>query len=308
MKYGIMIVPEDRWPRAREKWRRTEELGFDHAWTYDHLNWRAFAERDWFTSVPTLAAAAVETTRIGIGVLVASPNLRHPVQLAKDMTTVADIAGGRLVLGLGAGGEGFDASMTRRRPWSRRERTERFVEYVGLLDRLLTQPCTSADGPYYYADTVHSHPIEQPRMPFAIAAAGAKGMDLAARFGQYWVTMGQPNVFADCPYEQSLPVVRQQVEQFAAACAARGRDPGTVRRLLVTGPNIGGLLDSKDAFFDAAGSFGEVGITDLVVQWPRPDGLYRGSEAVLEDVAAELPGSSGAESRRHGTAVPATAS
>ena len=93
MRYGIMIVPEDRWSRAREKWRRTEALGFDHAWTYDHLNWRAFKDRDWFTSVPTLAAAAVETTRIAIEVLVASPNLRHPVQLAKDMTTIADIAG-----------------------------------------------------------------------------------------------------------------------------------------------------------------------------------------------------------------------
>ena len=44
-----MIVPEDRWSRAREKWRRTEALGFDHAWTYDHLNWRAFKDRDWFT-------------------------------------------------------------------------------------------------------------------------------------------------------------------------------------------------------------------------------------------------------------------
>lgn len=291
MRYGVMIVPEDRWAVARLKWRRVEDLGFDHAWTYDHLNWRVFKDRDWFTSVPTLAAAALETSRITIGVLVASPNLRHPVHLAKDMATVADLADGRLVLGLGAGGEGFDASMTRRRPWSRRERTERFIEYVELLDTLLTEPCTSRDGRYYYADTVHTHPRDTPRTPFAIAAAGAKGMDLAARLGQTWVTMGAPNVFAEAHYTDTLPVVRDQLARFEDACVAVGRDPATLSRLLVTGPNIGGVLASRDAFFDAAGRFGELGITDLVVQWPRPTGIYQGTEAVLDAIGSELSGS-----------------
>ena len=71
-------------------------------------------------------------------------------------------------------------------------------------------------------------------------------MDLAARFAQYWVcNTVEPNVFAEGSYHEALPVVRRQVEQFEAACVAYGRDPGTVRRLLVTGPNIG-VLASKD--------------------------------------------------------------
>ncbi|WP_369174214.1 LLM class flavin-dependent oxidoreductase [Streptomyces sp. R28] len=295
MRFGIMIVPEDRWRTARHKWLRAEQMGFDHAWTYDHLNWRAFRAKEWFTMVPTLTAAAVETERIGLGVLVASPNLRHPVHLAKDVTGLDDISDGRLILGLGAGAEGFDSRMTRRSSWSRRERTERFAEYVELTDRLLTQPVTTFDARYYLADEVHSQPLcrQQPRVPFAVAASGPRGMRVAARHASYWVTTGEPNRFADAPYEEALPVLRQQVEALEKACVEVGRDPSTVSRLLVAGPTVGGVLDSPAAFFDAAGRFAEAGITDLVVQWPRPDEPFKGSEDVLEKVAEDLDGHRG---------------
>lgn len=290
MRFGVMIVPEDRWQAARLKWRCADQMGFDHAWTYDHLNWRTFQAREWFTAVPTLTAAAVETTRIGLGVLVASPNLRHPVYLAKEVTSLDDVSSGRLILGMGAGAQGFDAAMTRRNPWSRRERTARFAEYVRLTDLLLTQPETTFDGRYYVAHEVHSHPLcrQQPRVPFAIAASGPRGMRLAARYGQYWVTTGEPNMFADAPYAEALPVIRRQVRALEAACAEVGRDPATLARVLVAGPTVGGVLASKEAFFDAAGMFGEAGITDLVVQWPRVDEPFPGDVKVLEDVAGEL--------------------
>jgi alkanesulfonate monooxygenase SsuD/methylene tetrahydromethanopterin reductase-like flavin-dependent oxidoreductase (luciferase family) len=290
MRFGIQIVPEDRWQTARLKWRRAEQLGFDHAWTYDHLNWRAFRAKDWFTAVPTLTAAAVETERIGLGVLVASPNLRHPAYLAKEVTALDDISDGRLILGLGAGAEGFDATMTRRTPWGRRERTERFAEYVRLTDLLLRQPVTTFDGRYYVADEVHSYPLcrQRPRVPFAVAAAGPRGMRLAAEYGSYWVTTGEPNRVESAPYEQALPIVRQQVEALEKACAEADRDPATVARLLICGPSVGGVLESPAAFFDAAGRFAEAGITDFVVQWPRSSEPFSGNADVLEKVAEDL--------------------
>jgi len=299
-----MIVPEDRWSTARVKWRQAEQMGFDHAWTYDHLNWRAFRARDWFTAVPTLTAAALETDRIALGVLVASPNLRHPVHLAKDATGIDDIADGRLILGLGAGAAGFDSDMTRRRPWSRGERTERFAEYVELTDLLLTQPVTSFDGRHYFADEVHSHPlcVQRPRVPFAIAASGPRGMALTARYGQYWVTTGEPNAFARAPYEEAVPTVRRQVEAMERACLDIGRDPATLARLLVAGPTVGNVLDSPEAFFDAAEQLAAVGITDLVVQWPRPDEPFQGDVRVLERIAEELDRRRSSSSPNHVTA------
>ena len=59
--------------------------------------------------IPTLTAAAMSTERIRLGTFVASPNYRHPVPFAKDVATLDQVAGGRVVLGLGSGGTGFDA-------------------------------------------------------------------------------------------------------------------------------------------------------------------------------------------------------
>ena len=46
MRVGVVILPEYRWWVAEPKWRAAEELGFSHAWTYDHLGWRTQAEQD----------------------------------------------------------------------------------------------------------------------------------------------------------------------------------------------------------------------------------------------------------------------
>ncbi|MFD0856850.1 LLM class flavin-dependent oxidoreductase, partial [Actinomadura adrarensis] len=109
MRHGVMILPEHRWPQARDVWTRAERMGFEHAWTYDHLMWRWFKDRPWFATIPTLTAVAAVTSRIRLGMLVASPNFRHPVNLAKELMTLDDISDGRLVCGVGAGADGFDA-------------------------------------------------------------------------------------------------------------------------------------------------------------------------------------------------------
>ena len=76
-----------------------EDRGFAHGWTYDHLAWRDLAEQDWFGTIPTLTAAATVTTRLRLGTWVTSPNFRHPVTLAKDLMTLDDISGGRVIAG-----------------------------------------------------------------------------------------------------------------------------------------------------------------------------------------------------------------
>ena len=97
MRFGITILPEYRWSDAAPRWRRAEELGFDHAWTYDHLSWRWLRDEPWFGVVPTLAAAAVATSRIRLGTLVANPGLRHPATFAKELMTLDDISAGRVL-------------------------------------------------------------------------------------------------------------------------------------------------------------------------------------------------------------------
>src|SRR5438105_6923295 len=118
MRLGVVILPVLPWSTAQSVWRRAEELGFDHAWTYDHVAWRTLRDRTWFAAVPTLTAAALATSRIRLGTLVASPNFRHPVPFARELISLDDISGGRLTVGVGAGGLGDDATVLGGSAWS----------------------------------------------------------------------------------------------------------------------------------------------------------------------------------------------
>ena len=137
MRHGIVILPQEPWSTARAKWESAEALGFDHAWTYDHLSWRTLADQVWHATVPTLTAAAVVTQTIRLGTFVASPNFRHPVPFAKEIATVDDISGGRFILGIGSGGTGFDAFVLGQPEYSPRERHQRYVEFVAVLIKSL---------------------------------------------------------------------------------------------------------------------------------------------------------------------------
>ena len=291
MRIGVVILPELRWPGARSVWCRAEELGFEHAWTYDHLAWRSLRNSTWFAAVPTLTAAAMATQQIRLGLLVATPNFRHPVPFAKEMVALDDISGGRLTLGIGAGGAGWDATMLGQTPWSTRERADRFAEFVRLSDLLLRQPETSFAGTHYSASEARTYPgcVQQPRIPFAVAATGPRGMRLAARYGQTWVTIGDRMGAEAMSAEQGASVVREQMAQLEDACAQVGRDPSSVRRLVLSGALLDPGLASIEAFRDTIGRYAEVGVTDFVVHWPRSAEPYAADLATFERIFSERP-------------------
>src|SRR5665647_1394544 len=150
-----------------------------------------------------------------------------------------DVSNGRLLLGLGAGGSGFDAEVLGEPP-TPRERTRRFAEFAGLLDRLLTEPVTEHAGEFYQAHGARMIPgcVQRPRVPFVVAANGPRAMALAARHGQGWATFGP--TFADDAADLSPAQAQERwwsglagmVEKFEAAARDAGRDPGTVDRYL----------------------------------------------------------------------------
>ncbi|MFJ6212043.1 LLM class flavin-dependent oxidoreductase [Streptomyces sp. NPDC092296] len=289
MRLSTVILPIYRWAEGQKVWRRAEDLGFHAAYTYDHLSWRSFRDGPWFGSIPTLTAAASATEQLRLGTLVTSPNFRHPVTLAKELITLDDVSGGRLTLGIGAGGTGFDATAMGQKAWSPQERAERFGEFVPLLDELLTNDATTREGTYYSAVEARNIPgcVQTPRVPFYVAATGPRGLKLAARYGQGWVTYGDPKGPADVPVEQAPGVVAQQIEKLAAACEAAGRDVGELAKVLLQGSTAEKPLQSVDAFVDWAGTYRELGITELVIHWPVPDSIFANDLDTFERIATE---------------------
>jgi alkanesulfonate monooxygenase SsuD/methylene tetrahydromethanopterin reductase-like flavin-dependent oxidoreductase (luciferase family) len=295
LRLSTVILPHRRWSEGgRSTWTRAEQLGFHTAYTYDHLSWRTFRDGPWFGAVPTLTAAAGVTETLRLGTLVTSPNFRHPVTLAKELISLDDISGGRITLGIGAGGTGFDATAllnSSQEPWSPRERADRFAEFVPLLDRLLTEDAVTHEGRFYSADEARNIPgcVQRPRLPFAVAATGPRGLKLAAQYGQAWVTTGDPKLYETGTPEQSVEALRGQLGKLSEACAAAGRDVAELDKILLTGftPDRAQPLRSVDAFVDFAGRHRELGFTEIVIHWPIPDSDFAADEKVFEKIAME---------------------
>ncbi|QIS09862.1 LLM class flavin-dependent oxidoreductase [Nocardia arthritidis] len=290
MRYGIVILPDGSWSQSGKRWRLAEEFGFDHAWTFDHLTWRWLQGLPWHSAVPTLAAAAASTTRIRLGTMVASPNLRNPVTFAKEMMTLDDISAGRAICGIGAGAEGHDSKVFGSYPLSRSDRARRFHEFVELTDLLLRNERTSYDGDFYQARDAHMYPgcVQRPRTPLAIAAAGSRGMRLVARAADAWITTGVPGRFEPNRFDRAIGPLRDQLANLAEGCAAEGRNFDSLDKIVVAGVQLGGVLASKAAFLDARGLFAELGFTDMVVFWPRQTFPFEGQVSVLDDIAPLL--------------------
>ncbi|MDZ5620104.1 LLM class flavin-dependent oxidoreductase [Nocardioides bizhenqiangii] len=280
MNLHVVLWPIHDWPAMADTWRRAEELGFVGGWVYDHLAWRGHTP--WDDAYASLAAAAAVTSRIRLGTLVTSPNFRTPVPTASAIRTIDRISGGRLTLGIGAGGSAHTSDGdVLDRDWTKRERANRFEEWVSHLDALLTGESVSAAGEYWSIRDVTVAPgLVQQRPPFWIAAGGPRGMRLAARLGQGWVV----NPVTDDPAEE----VRGQVARMEGICSDAGRDFSAMPRLLLTGFTGEPWLASAAAYDDLAGRYAELGITDVAIHWPRPGSEWDADTAVFEAIAAKV--------------------
>jgi alkanesulfonate monooxygenase SsuD/methylene tetrahydromethanopterin reductase-like flavin-dependent oxidoreductase (luciferase family) len=282
-----VILPSDRWADARRQWEWADDVGFCCAWTYDHIRWGGMPDGPWHSALPVLAAAAVVTTRIRLGTLVATPNFRHPVTLARDALALDDLSDGRLDLGVGPGSEGFDATALGQTAWAPAERLARFEEFLQVLTPIVEGRAatrTSLRTAHYVADEAPSTPgpLQQP-LPLTVAAGGAKGLRLAATYGRHWVTVGPTGRSPRTP-ELVLESARQQVAQLHAACREVGREPGDLGRILLwTPPETD--LSSLDQFEELVHPYELLGFDQFVLHHPSQTGPYGGDVRVFERIA-----------------------
>ncbi len=282
MRVGVVVMPVDPWPATAERASELEALGFDHLWVYDHLSWKHYRDRPWHATFPWLTGLAGATSRIGIGTMVASPTLRHPLLLAKEAMSIDHVSDGRFVLGLGAGGAGFDATAYGDRPLSPAERADRLDEYANLVDGLLRGTVTDHAGRWYTVEGGRVLPgsVRQPRLPLALAAGGRRTIALTGALADRWITLGDPTRPAE-GIDDFVDVARRQTALLDRACEAAGRRTDEVGRtaflpLVFTEP-----MRELDAFTELASALDEVGFDTIVIHDHRSDDPHL-------DVGAEL--------------------
>jgi alkanesulfonate monooxygenase SsuD/methylene tetrahydromethanopterin reductase-like flavin-dependent oxidoreductase (luciferase family) len=273
LELSAVVLP-DRFPVSTflDDVLAAERAGVRTVWTYDHLTWPLLADSPWFGAVPLLAAAAVRTERVRLGTLVATPNFRHPVPFAKELMTLDQLTGGRLEVGVGAGTEGPDARVLGDQPLSREQRADRFAEWLSVLDRLLREPVTTVEGTWFTAVDAHQLPgcVQRPRVPFTVAATGPRALALAARYGSAWVTYGPYGAEVDS--DAWFAAVADQSRRLTEALEREGRDPADLRRSVLFGLEVRWPFESRERYVDTLGRLTDLGVAEVGVHWPRPDG------------------------------------
>jgi len=219
-----------------EQWvalaRACEEHGLEGLFRSDHyLSVFTDPARGSLDAWATLAGLAAITDRIRLGTLVSPVTFRHPSVLAKQVTTVDHISGGRVELGLGAGWHvpehrayGFDYPEDR-------VRMEMLAEQLEIVHRSWSEAPLTFEGRHYRVEGLHAlpRPVQDPHPPLIVGGhGGRRSAALAARWSDEYNTISADP--AECAR------LRAAVED---AWEAEGRDPATVRFSLMTGSVVG---------------------------------------------------------------------
>ncbi len=177
LTFGVWL-PTYAWPdagpehvrRVRAAIEKCEQYGFD-VWVIDHvLSAPGLYGVAWLEPLATLAYAAALTKRVKLATGILVLPVRHPVVLAKEISTLAHLADGRYVFGVGPGWYAREFEVTGSRIEERGRRTDELIEAVTLL---LTKPNASYRGRYYRFEDVTIEP-RPPRLPEMWVSGGSR--------------------------------------------------------------------------------------------------------------------------------------
>jgi F420-dependent oxidoreductase-like protein len=248
-------------PTLAETARVAEQAGvssfslMDHYFQMDHSG---SADEPMLEGYTTLGYVAAETERMTLGLLVTGVMYRHPGLLAKIVTTLDVLSGGRARLGVGAS-------------WYEREQRGLGVPVVPVAERferleetlqICLQMWSDDHGPfrgrhYQLAETICSPaPLSRPHPPIMVGGGGErKTLLLAARYAD------ASNLFATSPAE-----VAHKLEVLRWHCDAEGRDyDGIQKTVLYVRP----ILADVDSFVAAAGEYAALGVTEIATMPDR---------------------------------------
>ena len=261
---------------------KAEALGFDAVWVYDHifnpveLSAATLESRDdyynksdmpYYDALTTLAVVAGATRTIGLGTRILLPVLRPPTALAKQVATLAVLAGpGRLVLGVGAGWliEEFDAVGI-----DAAERFARLDEHMAIMTEIWRDGITEHEGRFYEHSAAGFHPVPSEPIPVLVGGAGAGAVRRVAEWGDGWAL---PQID---PGPDARGTITDLLDRLAAACAAVGREPGEVR--LVAGAPLSAPAEHLELLAEHG-----IDDVDLMIEDPEDLDLQRAARFMAE--------------------------
>jgi len=218
--FGVTVLPDPPFSRWLELVQLAERQGFGYAWTYDsHVLWQE--------SVPLLAVAARETSRIRLGHFVTNPATRDPTVLASAYATLHDLSEGRMAMGIGRGDSAV--RYIGRQPM----RVAEFERACAMIRDFMNGGEVRWNDRTLQLKWVRP---ELPRIPMWVAGYGPRALGVAGRVGDGVIIQ-----LAD-------PEIIQWIMQTARRAAEEaGRDPAQLRCIVGAPAHISGdLADARE--------------------------------------------------------------
>jgi F420-dependent oxidoreductase-like protein len=217
IRFGIQTPPQNvTWNRLVEAWQLIDSLDYDTVWVFDHffaiLSDPSGPCLEGWTALSALAAG---TSRVKTGVLVTGNTYRHPALLAKMGATVDHIAGGRLIMGIGAAWFEMEHNAYGIPFYTTAERIHRLDEAAQIIKLLWTEKQATFNGRYYSLSQAFCEPkpLQRPYPPIMIGGAGEKlTLRVVAKHADQWNTFGTPELF------------KHKIAVLGEHCSAVGRD------------------------------------------------------------------------------------
>jgi alkanesulfonate monooxygenase SsuD/methylene tetrahydromethanopterin reductase-like flavin-dependent oxidoreductase (luciferase family) len=214
--------PAAAWARTRDLALEAETLGFESVWLFDHFHTVPEpTEEITFESFTALSALAAITRRVRLGHLVSCAGYRNPALVAKMISTMDVISGGRMELGLGAGwkadewrayGYGFP---------SLRERQQRLDDALQIARKMLSQPVATHEGTTATIDGAINVPAPIQGGVASRVMVGGNGRDVTWRLAaRHADELNLDNVPPD-ELEDAMRVL-------ADRCREEGREPSSL--------------------------------------------------------------------------------
>lgn len=209
---------EASWRQIADMAHVAEEAGLDSLWVGDHLLYDLpSGRRGPWEAWSLLAALGAITERVEIGPLVAALPFHNPAVLAKKASTVDEISGGRLILGVGAGWNQFEFEAFGL-PFDRR--VDRFAEAFTIVRTLLSEGEMDFAGEFYTLREceLSPRPTRPGGPPLLIGSSGPRMLALTLPFVAAWNSWY-------LSFDNDPAQVAPLISKIEAACDAAGRSP-----------------------------------------------------------------------------------
>ena len=287
MRFSFWVGNGHPWSEILRSTTRAEDTGWDGVWFADH-----FMPLMGDTSEPihevwtVLAALGAVTERVRLGPLVCGNTYRNPSLLAKEAVSADHIAGGRIVLGLGAGWQENEHEAYGFEFGTFTDRFQKLEEALQLLHGLRGNDRTTFDGAHYQLVDAPLSPKPVGDLPILIGGGGErKTLRMVAQYADEWNVWADPEIMA-----QKSAVLDQH-------CADQDRDPATIERSAVAllflcdteeraadlrarGIERPCLIGTPSQLQEQLAAFAEIGVDEVIV----PD-FNLGGGSKQDDVA-----------------------